>query len=244
MNTDPKSPDDPKSREENTSPDLLAGWNCRSLRLVFLYSDPTSPAYGNKAKAAELAPYKGLPGSNQLAVQGNRTIARARRHPGLSKLLIDTDCTLERAFERVSACLDAKNERVLLTKDGQVVHVEAGANHAIQLQAAKLVIDLHGVWDLVHQETGSANPAPEDSGQITVPDDLTAEEQELQRQAKAMDSRSRILTREAIAAEEDVIRAKAKLAAMEDAAGSGETENRSEEGEHHEANPGADPASN
>jgi hypothetical protein len=81
-------------------------------------------------------------------------------------------------------------------------------------------------------KSGSANAAVESSSQITVPDDLTPEQQELQRKAKTMDPRSRMLTREVIAAQEDVIRAKVKLAEMEAAAASQETENRAEEDEH------------
>lgn len=225
MDTDPKCP------EEDSSPELLIGFTRRGLRLIAQYSDPSSPAYGNATKAAELAGFSGCPGSNQLAVQGHRTIARARQHPGLLNLLIDTDCTLKRALERVSACMDAKVHRVFLTKDGQVVHVEAGDNHPVQLQAAKLVIDLHGGLGVTHQEP-PANAAVENSSQIMLPDDLTAEQQELQRKAKTMDPRSRMLTREVIAAQEDVIRAKVKLAEMEAAAASEETENRAEEDEH------------
>jgi hypothetical protein len=92
------------------------------------------------------------------------------------------------------------------------------------------VIDLHGVG-VTHQEP-PANAAVENSSQITLPDDLTAEQQELQRKAKTMDPRSRMLTREVIAAQEDVIRAKVKVAEMEAAAASQETENRAEEDEH------------
>jgi hypothetical protein len=81
-------------------------------------------------------------------------------------------------------------------------------------------------------KSGSANAAVESSSQITVPDDLTPEQQELQRMAKTMDPHSRMLTREVIAAQEDVIRAKVKLAQMEAAAASQETKNRAEEDEH------------
>jgi hypothetical protein len=139
--------------EDHSSPELLSAFTPRRLRLIAHYCDPTSPAYGNATKAAELAGFKGCPGSNQLAVQGHRTLAKARRHPGLLNLLIDTDCTLNRALQRVSACMDAKVHRVFLNKDSQVVHVEAGDNHPVQLQAAKLVIDLHGgLGRVTHQE--------------------------------------------------------------------------------------------
>ena len=219
-----------KSPEQtHGSPEPLVGFSTRRVRLLGHYIDPTSAGYGNRTKAAELAGFKGTRASQ--AVEGHRTISLARRHPGLANLLIDTGCTLGRALERVSACMDAKVHRVFLTKDGQVVHVEAGDNHPVQLQAAKLVIDLHGGLGVTHQEP-PANAAVENSSQITLPDDLTAEQQELQRKAKTMDPRSRMLTREVIAAQEDVIRAKVKLAEMEAAAASQETENRAEEDEH------------
>jgi len=76
------------------------------------------------------------------------------------------------------------------------------------------------------------NAAGENPTQIVVPDDLTPEQQELQRKAKTMDPRSRMLMCEVIAVQEEVIRAKFKLAEMEAAAASQETKNRAEEDEH------------
>jgi hypothetical protein len=111
-----------KSPEQtHGSPEPLAGFSARRLRLLDYYTDPTSAAYGNGRKAAELAGFKGTRASQ--AVEAHRTIALARRHLGFANLLINTGCTLGRALERVSACMDAKVHRVFLTKDGQVVHV-------------------------------------------------------------------------------------------------------------------------
>src|SRR5205814_9489306 len=110
--------------------------------------DPTSPGFGNRTKSAELADYKqGRPGSNQLAVQGHRTIAKAKRHPGLAALLNHHGCTLERAADRLAACLNAQLRRASVTKDGKVVVYEIGDDYPVQLNAAKAVFQLQSVFD-------------------------------------------------------------------------------------------------
>src|SRR5205823_255100 len=108
---------------QEDSPEPLVGFSANRLRLVLYYSDPDGPAFGNGRKAAELGGFKGTPASQ--ATEAYRTLALARTHPGLANLLIDTDCTLDRALERVSAGLNAKNHRVFF-QNGRVVHVDAG----------------------------------------------------------------------------------------------------------------------
>jgi hypothetical protein len=131
---------DPQSTEG--SPEPLADINLRHLRAFLHYCDPASPAFGNKTKAVELAGYAGKPGSNQLCVQGSRVFARPKKHAGLGKLLMDTDCTLQRAFGCVSEAMSADIVRVVVA-DGKAMRVNCGPNHPVRLQGAKMAIELH-----------------------------------------------------------------------------------------------------
>jgi len=127
--------------------EATSGLTGRELRLLQHYTDPASPGYGNATRSAELAGYKGLPGSNQLSVQGSRTLKKVRGLDALSEILAEKGCTLEHAAERLSACLDAKRKRVFLTNAGKVIECEAEDDHHQQRLAAKLVFQLHGAFD-------------------------------------------------------------------------------------------------
>jgi len=226
------------SQEDSLEP--LLGFSANRLRLFMHYADPASPAFGNRTKAAELAGFKGTRAS--LRTEGYRTIALARTYPGLANLLIDTGCTLDRALERVSAALTAKHHRVFL-QEGRVIHVEAGDNHPVQLQASNVILKLHlgTKFQLVSggitQESLPAAAAAEEepavekgfAEPIALPEKLTPEQQELQRTAKSMSPRGRMLTLEYIDSQEAVLRAKMKLAEVEEAVASKETESRAEE---------------
>ena len=151
MDRNAGSPDETRASE---SPDGLSG---RELSLLRHYTDPASPGYQNATRSAELAGYKGLPGSNQLSVQGCRTVRRARELGVLRAILVEKGCTLERAAERLAACLDAKRTRVFITKDGKVIKGEPEDDHHQQRLAAKLVFQLHGAFGgASHQELSLA----------------------------------------------------------------------------------------
>jgi len=130
VSTNP-SPKDSSSPRSLRSPRLTV----RLVQFARYYCDPSSPAYGNKAKAAELVPYAGRPGSNQLAVQGHRAYKRLQQHAGLVKLLVDTDCTLERAFRCISDAMGAEI-RTVVTAGGAASVVAVGPNHPVRLKAA------------------------------------------------------------------------------------------------------------
>jgi len=138
---DAKNPQEPRPSESNRS------LTSRELSLLSNFTDRASPGYGNATKSAELAKYKGLPGSNQLSVQGTRTLKKARELGVLRATLEEKGCTLERAAERLAACLDAKRTREFMTKDRKIIKSEPQADHHRQLQAAKLVFQLHGALD-------------------------------------------------------------------------------------------------
>jgi len=122
------------------------GLTDRELDLLRHYTDPESPGYRNATRSAELAGYRGVPGGNQLAVQGSRTLKRARELSELRAILDEKGCTFERAAERLSACLDAKRTRVFLTKSGTLIKSDAEDDFHQQRLAAKLVLQLHGAF--------------------------------------------------------------------------------------------------
>lgn len=132
----------------------------RELNLLDKYTDPASPGYQNATRSAELAGYKGLAGSNQLSVQGSRTLRRARDSGVLRRILIQNGCTVERAAERLSACLDAKRKRVFF-KDGEIVEGPLEDNYQEQRLAAKLVFQLHNAFDSTRGEEPSPAAAPQ-----------------------------------------------------------------------------------
>jgi hypothetical protein len=167
MDKDPVSP-----IQASHSPNGFTG---RELDLLGHYTDPASPGYRNATRSAELAGYKGLPSSSQLSVQGSRTLRKARELGVLQAILIEKGCTLERAAERLSACLDAKRRRIFVTKAGKVTECPPEDDHHRQLQAAKLVFQLHGAFGgtssqelspaAVCHETGRAADQEQASGE-------------------------------------------------------------------------------
>jgi hypothetical protein len=124
-------------------PDILT---TRGRDLLRHYLDPNSPAFLNATKAAELAHYKGQPGSNQLAVQGSRTLRRARESGVLRQLLNSAGCTLARAIERLAAAMDARTRRVFCFQ-GEVVLGPEEDNSRLQFEAAKFTFALHEKCD-------------------------------------------------------------------------------------------------
>ena len=142
MNSDEKS-----SEEKSPTLESLDGFNSRELSLLRHYLDPTSPGYRNGTKSAELAGYQGEPGSNQLAVQANRTLAKARRL-GVLRLTLDVNgCSLEDAAKTLAACMKAKRQPVAITKAGVFVEGPEQDDHRVQLDTAKFVFRLHGAVD-------------------------------------------------------------------------------------------------
>ncbi len=197
-----------KSRDETRASESPDGLTSRQHDLLGHFTDRTSPGYGNGTKSAELANYAGLPGSNQLAVQASRTLKKARELGVLSPILIEKGCTLERAAERLSACLDAKRAREFISKDGKVVKGEAQDDYQQQRLAAKLVFQLHGAFgDADSQELSPAAACHEN--------DLAADQEQVSaeyRSAMAMVSESDTSDRESL---RDVLECDAKSAEFE-----------------------------
>jgi hypothetical protein len=183
------------------------GLTARELSLLGHYVDPASPGYENATRAAELAGYKGLPGSNQLSVQGSRTLKKARDLGVLRPILVEKGCTLERAAERLSACLDAKRTRVFMTKDGDVVKCEPEDDYHQQRLAAKLVFQLHG-FDGTSRQDLSPAAACHDTGRVADQQQATGE----YRSAMAILSESDAVDRESL---RDVLECDAKSAEIE-----------------------------
>ncbi len=75
---------------------------------------------------------------------------------------------------------------------------------------------------------GAAKGAVESASQIAAPDDLTAEQEQLQCKGNAMDPETRLLTQEVIAVEEDLVRTKMQLTKMEGTAVGEATEKAAE----------------
>jgi hypothetical protein len=138
---------DAKSGDETRAAESRDGLTSREFDLLSHFTDPSSPGYQNGTRSAELAHYAGSPGSSQLSVQGSRTLKKARKLGLLRPTLVEKGCTLERAAERLAACLDAKRTREFMTKDGKVIKGEPQDDHQQQRLAAKLVFELHGALD-------------------------------------------------------------------------------------------------
>src|SRR5271169_7142526 len=161
LGSEPIADKEAKSAEARASesPD---GLTTRELALLHHYTDPSSPGYQNATRSAELAGYKGPTGSNQLSVQGSRTLKKARELGVLRDILVEKGCTLERAAERLAAGLDAKRKRIFMTQAGQVIEGPPQDDHHSQLQAAKLIFQLHGAFGgASRQELSPAAACPE-----------------------------------------------------------------------------------
>jgi len=135
------------SGRHNTNPsDVSDILTTRGRDLLRHYLDPNSPAFLNATRAAALARYRGQPGSNQLAVQGYRTIRRARESGVLREILNQAGCTLENAAHHLAACMDAKTRRVFCF-EGEVVLGPEEDNSRLQFEAAKFTFALHEKCD-------------------------------------------------------------------------------------------------
>ncbi len=140
------------------------GLTARQHDLLGYFSDPASPSYQNGTRSAERAGYKGASGSNQLSVQASRTLKKARELGVLQGVLVEQGCTVQRAANRLSACLDAKRRRIFVTAAG-IVEGPLEDAYQIQFQAAKFVLQLHGhLGCTVEEETSDtiacADPTP------------------------------------------------------------------------------------
>jgi hypothetical protein len=138
MDTDPKS--------QSKTPPPKHRFSLREFELLYHRLDPTN----NGIRSAALAGFKGSPAS--LAVQASRTLRKARECGFLATVLNEHGCTLERAAERLSACLGAQRKRAFVSKDGTVTYLELGDDYPVQQTAAKLVLELHGAFDSKRQE--------------------------------------------------------------------------------------------
>jgi hypothetical protein len=137
MDTDPKS----QSKTPSKHP-----FSRREFQLLYHRLDPTN----NGIRSAALAGFKGS--RESLSGQASRTLRKARECGFLATVLNKHGCTLERAAERLSACLAAQRKRAFLTNDGTVLYAEPEEDYGIQMRALELVLKLHGAFDSKRQE--------------------------------------------------------------------------------------------
>jgi hypothetical protein len=199
---------DMDTTDETRASELPDGLTNRELDLLGHYTDPASPGYRNATRSAELAGYKGLPSSNQLSVQGSRTLRKARELGVLRAILTEKGCTLDHAAERLAACLDAKRTRVFMTKDGKIIKSEPEDDHHQQRLAAKLVFQLHGAFDGASRQELSPAAACHETGRAADQEQVSAEH----RSAMAILSESDAVDRELL---RDVLECDAKSVEFE-----------------------------
>ncbi len=108
------------------------------------FSDPQSPGFGNATQAAQLAGYKGRPGSNQLAVQGHANLRNRKIRRSLAAILDKSGCTLELGAKRLRQALDAEQVRVALLA-GAFVYSKPLPDYRERRQAAELLFRLRGL---------------------------------------------------------------------------------------------------
>src|SRR5581483_7105736 len=143
----PENNREANSGQRNTNPsDVSDILTTRGRDLLRHYLDPNSPGFLNATKAAELAHYKGQPGSNQLAVQGYRTIRRASDSGLLREILNQAGCTMESAARHLAACMDAKTRSVFCFQ-GEVVEGPEQDDFRLQFEATRFVFSLHEKCD-------------------------------------------------------------------------------------------------
>jgi hypothetical protein len=183
------------TKDETRAPGSPDGLTSRELSLLQHYTDPESAGYQNATRSAELAGYKGLPGSNQLSVQGSRTLKKVRGLRMLPAILDENGCTFERLAKRLSACLDAQRKPVFMTKAGQVVEGPAQDDYRVQLQAVKLGFQLHGALGGANRREMSPPAAGQETGPTTTRQEEASEEY---RNAVAILSNSGSIERESL----------------------------------------------
>jgi len=158
------------SEQNSAAPDLSDAFNIRELNLLRHYHDPASPGYDNGTESAKLAGYTGEPGSNQLAVQASRTLAKARRL-GVVRAILDVNgCGLDKAAKTLAACMNAKRKPVAMTKAGAFVEGPEQDDHRVQLDAAKFVFRLHGALDTPRRSPAAASDDGEPRPERTSPE--------------------------------------------------------------------------
>lgn len=108
------------------------------------FADPESPAFGNATRAAQLAGYRGKPGSNQLAVQGHANLRNCKIRRSLDAILDGSGCTLELGAKRLRQALDAEQVRVALVA-GKFVYSKPFPDYRERRRAAELLFRLRAL---------------------------------------------------------------------------------------------------
>ena len=125
----------------NILPELLAELTTLSPKRALFWRyllDPTSAAFANKTKAAELAGYAGEPGSNQLAVQGHRIASDPKMQLRLAAAFEAAGLTPERDAEVLRDAYGATRSRCYLGPDGQLIFSPAEPDHPTRLRAVDM----------------------------------------------------------------------------------------------------------
>jgi len=88
------------------------------------FTDPRSDAFGNAARASQLAKYKGRPGSVQLAVQGFRNTHHPKLRDAIEAELEKQGFTPQFAAELLMRGMHATKVQLLRNRKGKPVPVE------------------------------------------------------------------------------------------------------------------------
>lgn len=132
------------ARSVSTEPELTL----KQHLFVRHYTDSESSGFGNATKSAELAGYRGHPGSNQLAVQGHENLRNPNIRRALEDILDRAGCTLEHAAQRLKEGMDATQSRAFLGKAGKVVYSKSTPDHRERRQATELMFRLRGLLQM------------------------------------------------------------------------------------------------
>ena len=92
----------------------------RQARFVQHYADPQGPGFENATKSAELAGYKGKPGSNQLAVQGHANLRNPNVRREIERILDEAGATMEKVAWVLAEGMESKRPKVAF--DGKRFH--------------------------------------------------------------------------------------------------------------------------
>lgn len=109
-------------------------------------SNPESPGFGNATRAAELAGYKGAPGSNQLAVQGCVNM----KNPIIKRAVADAfdraGCTPDLAAKALLEALSATQTRVFLGKSDTLLYSKPIPDNMARLAALRILLEAFEVF--------------------------------------------------------------------------------------------------
>lgn len=157
--------------------------------LYFYYYDRHGPAYANGTKAAELAGFKGEPGSNQLAVQAHRLLRNPKIQQRLVEALEEAGCTPELIAQRVREALDATKNKYFRGTNNQLIPTPPQPDHGTHLRTIELIRRL--MRDAHTPEPPTA-PAAASTTQMVGAEELSPENAEEMQKVAALSAPDRL----------------------------------------------------